>query len=58
MKKLLIQQCSSSLYWYRNKIGTLVDFIREDPDYFWSREPAGYSNIVDKRDAIIVTIEE
>lgn len=54
MKAIRITQCSDSLMWYRNKVGHLVEFLREDDQYYWSREPAGYSNIVKKQDAEIV----
>lgn len=52
--KLKIVQCKDSMMWYSKKIGETVDFVREDKDYYWSREPAGHTNIVHKQDAVIV----
>lgn len=58
MKRVLkIIGCSDSLMWYRNKVGDTVDFLGEDDQYYWSREPAGYRNIVKKRDGLIMEIE-
>lgn len=58
MKRVLkIIGCSDSLMWYRNKVGDTVDFLGEDDQYYWSREPAGYRNIVKKRDGLIVEVE-
>jgi hypothetical protein len=63
MKKMLkVNQCSDSLLWYKNKVGHLIPFLGEDQDrrgpIFWSREDAGYKNIVFQRDAEIVEVEE
>lgn len=58
MKALLITQCSDSLLWYRNLVGTTVPFLRQYEDCYMSREPAGYANIVKICDAIIVEEEE
>lgn len=58
MKQVLkIISCSDSLMWYRNKVGDVVDFLGEDDQYYWSREPAGYRNIIKKRDAFIMNVE-
>lgn len=54
MKVLQITSCSDPMMWYSDKIGEEVPFIREEGDYFWSREPAGYANIVRKKDAVII----
>jgi hypothetical protein len=58
MKVLLITGCSDCLMWYRDKVGQKVVFSREDKDYYWSKEPAGYTNIVHKKDAVIQESEE
>jgi hypothetical protein len=58
MKAIKIKRCSDSLFWYRDLVGMLVPFLREDSDYFISREPAGYSNIVKKVDCEIVEVEK
>lgn len=52
--KLKIVQCKDGMMWYSDKVGETVEFLREDEDFYWSREPAGYSNIVHKQDAVIV----
>jgi hypothetical protein len=58
MKAIKIKRCSDSLFWYQDFVGMLVPFLREDTDYFISREPAGYSNIVKKVDCEIVEVEK
>ncbi len=58
MKKIKIIDCSDSLMWYRDKVGELVEFVREDKDFLWSREDAGYLNIVKKQDGQIVDDSE
>lgn len=57
MKFLLIEKCSDSMMWYRDKIGKLVRFVREEVDTFWSREDAGYINIVKLQDAKVVEVD-
>ncbi len=62
MKKMLkVNQCSDSLLWYRSKVGQLIPYLGEDEDrrgpIFWSREDAGYKNIVFQSDAEIVEVE-
>jgi hypothetical protein len=52
--RLYIHQCSDPMMWYASKVGQYVTFLREDAEYYWSREDAGYSNIVLKTDATIV----
>ena len=39
------------MYWYRDSIGKLFPFVREESDYYISREPTGYINIIKKEDA-------
>lgn len=50
---LHIVQCSDSMMWYRDKVGQDVVFVREDAEYFWSRDNGGYLNIVLKKDAYL-----
>lgn len=57
MKFLQIEKCSDSLMWYREKVGKLVKFVREDHDTFWSRDTGGYLNIVKLEDAKVVEVE-
>ena len=54
MKTLLIIGCTDPLMWYAKLVGQYVVFLREDKDYYWSREQGGYSNIVHKKDALVV----
>ena len=58
MKALLITQCADAMMWYADKVGRTVPFLREFPDCFMSREPAGYSNIVKKYDATIIDVAD
>lgn len=58
MKAILIKQCSDSLMWYRGHVGKVVEYVREDSDTFWSREPEGYANIILKRDAVLIEVTE
>lgn len=56
MKALKIHRCSDSHMWYRNHIGTIVPLVRVTRNEFISREPAGYTNIVEKQDADVVDV--
>ncbi len=50
-----IKQCSDSAYWYRDKVGTIVPFVRDGGNGEWlSREDAGYLNIVKYKDGELV----
>ena len=52
--KLKIKQCPDPLMWYADKIGQEVTYCGEAEEYYWSREDAGYKNIVLKEDAEII----
>ena len=54
MKQLLITGCSDSQYWYAGLVGTRQKYAGETDDFYWSRESAGYINIIKKTDATIV----
>lgn len=54
MKAIRIVKCSDSMMWYRDKVGKVVEYLREDTDYLWSREPAGYSNIIKRGDGVVI----
>lgn len=58
MKAIKIKRCSDQMFWYRDLVGTVVPFLRDAPDFYMSREPAGYSNIVRKTDGEIVEVEK
>lgn len=61
MKALKIIKCSDTMMWYRDKVGQTVVLARRanaDPEVYWSREPAGYLNIVAKQDAEIIEVED
>lgn len=51
---LRITGCTDPFMWYAGKVGEVVPFLREESDCYISREPAGYTNIVRKKDAQIV----
>lgn len=57
MKAIKIINCSDSLLWYAKLIGRTVEFIKEVDEGYLSREPAGYTNIVRREDAEVVTNE-
>lgn len=57
MKLLKIIKCSDPQMWYAELIGDYLPFIREDGDGYWSREPAGYSNLVRREDAQVIDDE-
>lgn len=56
VKMLHIHAVKDPLMWYANKAGENVQFVREDDEYYWSRDNGGYLNIVHKTDAIIVEV--
>lgn len=53
MKRLKITGCTDSLLWYAEKIGEIVPYVStsESEEFYMSREPAGYLNIVYMKDA-------
>lgn len=61
MKVLKIVDCTDGMLWYADKVGTIVPFIGEGEDpkgpVYWSRETAGYKNIVFQKDAIIIEVD-
>jgi hypothetical protein len=61
MKALKIIGCKDTMMWYHNKVGETVTLAKPadaDPDVYWSREPAGYLNIVKKQDAQLIEVAE
>ena len=45
------------MMWYRDMVGETVVLAKHpnaSPDVYWSREPAGYLNIVKKQDAELI----
>ncbi len=57
MKAIKIIKCSDSMLWYRDLVGQKVPMIKEVDEGYLSREPAGYTNIVRREDAEVVTNE-
>lgn len=57
MKALLIIN-SDGLRWYRDQIGQCVPFINDTGTEYRSREPAGYTNFVQYKDAEIIQYRE
>ena len=51
MTVLKIIKCSNLMYWYRDHIGGIFPYLREDMDCYITREPEGYTNIIKKTDA-------
>lgn len=51
---LLILGCSDSLYWYRRSIGRVFPLLRDVGQDWLSREHSGLTNIIDKRDAVVI----
>jgi hypothetical protein len=58
MKVLQIINCKDRQMWYRDIINQTVPLIGVEENYYWSREPDGYKNIVLKSDAIIIEQED
>jgi hypothetical protein len=61
MKALKIIKCSDSMMWYRDMVGQIITLAKPehaDLDVYWSREPAGYINIVNKQDAEIIEVKD
>lgn len=56
MKVLLIEKCSDSMMWYKHCVGCYVPYLRTDGDCYWSKELAGYSNVVRLTDARVVEV--
>ena len=54
VRGILITHCTDPLMWYANRLGEIVPFVRSDEEHYWSREDAGYLNIVHKKDAMLV----
>lgn len=57
MRALKILACSDPLMWYADMIGEVVPLLRIEETEYLSREPAGYTNIVKKTDAIVIDME-
>lgn len=55
-RALMIISCSDPHMWYAGLVGQVVALVREEPDCYWSREPAGYVNIVRKADAELIEV--
>lgn len=55
--ELLITGCSDPHLWYAGLVGQRVPLLRIEADCYMSREPAGYTNIVFKRDAEVTPQE-
>lgn len=56
MKHLLITKCSDRLMWYSHLVGQTLPLVREDEQFFWSRELT-YPfciNIINKTDVTII----
>lgn len=61
MLALKIINCTDPMMWYRDSVGETVTLARHqdcDKEIYWSREPAGYLNIVHKKDAEVVEIAD
>jgi len=50
---LRINKCDDPLMWYFDKIGKHVPYISTEEKIYWSREDAGFRNIVKQEDADI-----
>jgi predicted short-subunit dehydrogenase-like oxidoreductase (DUF2520 family) len=57
MKQLLINKCSDPQLWYAGLVGKQVPLLREIPEGYLSREPAGFTNIVKREDAQVIDDE-
>lgn len=61
VSRLLIERCRDPLLWYAPLVGQTVPNLGYDPTLpgWWSREPAGWRNIVREGDAspVVVGVE-
>ena len=55
--ELLITGCSDPRLWYAGFVGQRVPLLRIEADCYMRRDPAGYTNIVLKRDAEVTPHE-
>lgn len=56
---LRIDRCPDRLMWYREHVGYLVDYRGPDgPNFYLSREDAGYTNIVRRTDATLLELDD
>jgi hypothetical protein len=55
--RLKINKCSDPSMWYAGLVGQSVELVKEDAEGYWSREPAGFINIVRREDAEVVNDE-
>ena len=61
MLALKIINCNDPMMWYSNLIGQTVTLARHpdsDREVYWSREQAGYLNIVYKKDAEVIDVDD
>jgi len=58
MTKLLIKRCRDPLMWYARHVGELVPYCGQESTTYWSRDNGGFTNIVKKEDAIVVSFPE
>lgn len=56
MKGILITGCSDPDLWYAGLVGCTQVYLREYPQEYLSREPAGYTNIILKTDSELVEV--
>ena len=57
MTQLRITKCSDPQLWYARLVGQTLPLVREDEDGYWSREEAGFLNIVRREDAEVIEHE-
>jgi hypothetical protein len=57
MRYIKIISCTDHLMWYSHRVGDTVQLVREEEDYYISREPNGCTNIVHKKDAEVIDNE-
>ncbi len=58
MKAILVTGCSDPHMWYAGLVGQTVEYVREYPQEYLSREPAGYTNIILKSDSELLEVED
>lgn len=57
-KMILVTGCSDSLMWYKTEVGSFFALIKEYEDCYLTREPSGFTNIIRKQDAKLVSLDE
>lgn len=57
-KMIEVVSCTDGMRWYAGHVGETFPLLREFADELKTREPAGYTNFVLRKDARIIEIDD